>query len=192
VTQPFSPHPDTEPLTRFQILSAMGVTAIVLLVVSQIWLWFDPTTLLSLNWSLPHLLIGVGLGVGITLMSGVVYQLWPAYRQSAERYLEMVLKPLLWFDLIWLGLLPGMSEELLFRGVMLPAIGLSLTGIVISSLCFGVLHFSGKQQWPYIVWASIIGLLLGFSAVETRSLLVPIAAHVTTNVISSCLWKLRT
>jgi hypothetical protein len=104
--------------------------------------------------------------------------------------LQLVLKPLILPDIIWLGLLPGMSEELLFRGVMLPAIGLNATGLVITSVLFGVLHLSGKQQWPYVVWASVVGLLLGFSALATGNLLIPIVAHISTNLISSYLWKL--
>jgi hypothetical protein len=83
-----------------------------------------------------------------------------------------------------------MSEELLFRGVMLPAIGLNATGLVATSLLFGILHLSGRQQWPYVVWASVVGLLLGFSALATGNLLVPIVAHIGTNLISSYLWKL--
>jgi membrane protease YdiL (CAAX protease family) len=183
-------NPDFEPLTRTQVLVAMGITAIVLLVVAKLWLKFGSVTLLSLDFTVEGLLIGLGIGVGITAMSSVVYRLWSAYRKSADVYLNLVLKPLVLPDLIWLGLLPGMSEELLFRGVMLPAIGLNAVGVIISSLVFGVLHLSGSQQWPYVVWATIVGLLLGFSAVGTGNLLVPIVAHVATNWLSSFLWKL--
>jgi membrane protease YdiL (CAAX protease family) len=104
----------------------------------------------------------------------------------------MVLQPLTWADLIWMGLLPGLSEELLFRGVMLPAIGLNVNGVIFSSLCFGVLHLSGLQQWPYVVWATVIGLVLGTSALVSGNLLVPIAAHITTNLLASLVWKART
>lgn len=184
------PNPNVEPLTRTQILMAMGVTAVVLLIVARLWLLFDTsTTMLSFRWSVFDGIWGIGLGIGITLASSVVYRLWPDYRQSADFYLELVIKPLATPDLIWLGLLPGMSEELLFRGVMLPAIGLTGFGLAISSLCFGVLHFSGSQHWSYVVWATVIGLVLGFSAIETGNLLVPILAHVSTNLISSCIWK---
>ena len=134
--------------------------------------------------------LGLGLGLTITAASSLIYRLWPAYRRSADLYLELVLKPLLWPDLIWVGLLPGLSEELLFRGVMLPAFGLNFTAVIVSSLCFGILHLSGFQQWPYVVWATAVGLLLGYSALATGNLLVPIVAHMVTNLISSCLWKL--
>lgn len=168
----------------------MGVTAIVLLIVSRLWLLVDAVVLLPSDWSVQALLQGVGVGLGITAASAVAYRLWPGYRASADYYLELVLKPLVLPDLIWLGLLPGMSEELLFRGVMLPALGLGWMGLLISSLCFGILHFSGSEQWSYVIWAAVIGLVLGFSAMATGNLIVPIAAHITTNLISSLIWKL--
>jgi hypothetical protein len=182
--------PEFEPLTRTQVLIAMGVTAVVLLFAAKLWLHFGSVTLLPLRGTPEALLLGLGIAAGITAASSLVYRLWPAYRQSADYYLQLVLKPLVLPDIIWLGLLPGMSEELLFRGVMLPAIGLNATGLIASSLLFGVLHLSGPQQWPYVVWATAIGLLLGFSALATGNLLVPIVAHIVTNLLSSYLWKL--
>jgi hypothetical protein len=183
-------NPEIEPLTRTQILIAMGVTAVVLLLVAKLWLHLGSVALLPLQGTPEALLLGLGIGLGITGASSILYRLWPAYRQSADFYLELVLKPLILPDLIWLGLLPGMSEELLFRGVMLPAVGLNPTGLIATSLLFGVLHLSGPQQWPYVVWASIVGLLLGLSALATGNLLVPIVAHIGTNLLSSYLWKL--
>lgn len=182
--------PEIEPLTRTQVLIAMGVTALVLLFVAKLWLHLGSVTLLPIQGTPEALLLGLGIALGITALSSLVYRLWPAYRQSADYYLQLVLKPLVLPDLIWLGLLPGMSEELLFRGVMLPAVGLNTTGVVASSLLFGILHLSGPQQWPYVVWATTVGLLLGFSALATGNLLVPIVAHIVTNLLSSYLWKL--
>nr|WP_242037442.1 CPBP family intramembrane glutamic endopeptidase [Coleofasciculus sp. FACHB-SPT9] len=179
-------------MTRTQILIAMGVTAVVLLVIAKLSLHFGSFSVMPVRPTLEALLLGVGIGLGITGASSVIYRLWPGYQRSADYYLELVLKPLFWPDLIWLGLLPGLSEELLFRGVMLPAVGLNWVGLVGSSFCFGILHLSGPQQWPYAAWATTVGLLLGYSALETGNLLVPIVAHITTNLISSCLWKLDT
>lgn len=182
--------PKLQPLTRTQILVAMGVTAFVLWLVTKVWLQFGNVSLLPLKWTATALPMGLGLALIVTAASSLVYRLWPAYRSSADYYLELVLKPLLWPDLIWVGLLPGLSEELLFRGVMLPALGLNVTAVVVSSLLFGILHFSGSQQWPYVVWATAVGLLFGYSALFTGNLLVPIVAHILTNLVSSCLWKL--
>ncbi len=180
-----------EPLSRIQVLVAMGVTALVLLLIARFWLLFDSVSLLSTHLTGLVILQGTVLGVIITLASAGMYRLWPQYRQSADLYLELVLQPLMWIDLLWMGLLPGLSEEYLFRGVMLPAIGLNWTGVGFSSLCFGVLHLSGLQQWPYVVWATIVGFSLGGSALITGNLIVPIVAHITTNLLSSLIWKFR-
>ncbi|MCL1470704.1 CPBP family intramembrane glutamic endopeptidase [Argonema antarcticum] len=190
MTDPLPNDPEFESLTRPQLLVAMGVTAILLLVVAKLWLQFGAVSILGVKWTNSALPLGLAQGLGITAASSLVYRLWPAYRKSADMYLALVLKPLLWPDLIWLALLPGLSEELLFRGVMLPALGLDILALVLSSLCFGILHLSGLEQWPYVIWATVIGLVLGYSALATGNLLVPIVAHIVTNLVSSCLWKL--
>ncbi|MBG1270019.1 CPBP family intramembrane glutamic endopeptidase [Nostoc sp. WHI] len=182
--------PEIPYLTRIQVLGAMGATAIILLIVAKLWLYFGNFSLFSWKLNQRELLLGVGLGFVITALSGLAYRLWTAYRKSADYYLEVVLKPLALPDLIWLGLLPGLSEELLFRGVILPALGSDHLAVIVSSLCFGVLHFSGSQQWPYVIWATIVGMILAYSALITGNLLVPIVAHIVTNWISSYLWKM--
>ena len=191
MTNSNSNEPQMEPLGRIQILVAMAVTALVLLLIARFWLLFDSVSLLSVTLDGQVLTVGFGIGLGITGASAIAYRLWPGYRRSADLYLKMVLQPLTWPDLVWMGLLPGLSEEFLFRGVMLPAIGLNTNGVVFSSLCFGVLHLSSLEQWQYVVWATCIGLVLGASALLSGNLLVPIMAHITTNVISSLVWKVR-
>lgn len=184
-------NPEIEPLSRTQILVVMGVTAVILLTISKLWQKLGNVTILPLFFDTHALIWSLGLAVGITITSSIVYRLWAAYRCSADIYLELVVKPLVWADLIWLGLLPGLSEELLFRGVMLPAFGLNLLAVIFSSLLFGVLHLSGANQWPYVVWATVVGFALGYVALVTGNLLIPITAHIITNLVSSCLWKFR-
>lgn len=177
-------------LTRTQVLIAIGATAIFLWIVAKLWLRFGNFYLMSWRWEESELLLGAALGVIITVLSSLVYNFWGSYRQSADYYLDIVLKPLVLPDLIWIGLLPGLSEELLFRGVMLPALGLNHLAAIASSVCFGVLHLSGPQQWSYVIWATMVGLLLSYSAIISGNLLVPIVAHIVTNLLSSCIWKL--
>ena len=183
-------NPELEPLSRTQILVFMGITAIFLLAIAKIWQKLGAIPLLAVQFTTQALLLSLALAAGITLCSGIIYRLWPAYRRSADYYLELVIKPLMWIDIIWLGLLPGLSEELLFRGVMLPALGLNLAAVFISSVLFGVLHLSGNGQWPYVVWATIIGFALGYCALITGNLVVPVVAHIITNLVSGSLWKI--
>ena len=182
---------ELEPLNRTQILVFMGITAVLLMVVAKIWQKLGAVQLLSVEFNTQAWFWSFGLALGITIASGLIYRLWPAYRRSADAYLELVIKPLVWTDLIWLGLLPGLSEELLFRGIMIPALGLNVAAVVISSLLFGILHLSGANQWPYVVWATIIGFALGYCALVTGNLVVPVVAHIITNLISSSVWKIN-
>ncbi len=186
-----SQNPDIEPLSRMQILIAMAVTAVVLFTVAKLGMYLGEIQLRPLRFTVADVGIGIALGLGLTGLSAIVYAVWADYRSSADIYLAMVLKPLELPDLIWLGVLPGLSEELLFRGVMLPAVGLDPIGIILSSICFGVLHMTNLQQWSYAVWATIVGMLLAFTMVETGNLLIPIVAHITTNLVSGLSWKLR-
>ncbi|MEN9274372.1 MAG: CPBP family glutamic-type intramembrane protease, partial [Gloeomargarita sp. DG02_4_bins_56] len=55
--------------------------------------------------------------------------------------------------------------------------------------CFGVLHLGNWQQWPYGVWATWIGLILGLATLTSGNLLVAMVAHSCTNWISAGLWK---
>jgi uncharacterized protein len=183
--------PDVPYLTRTQVLIAMGVTALILWIIAKLWLRFGNLSLFDWRWDDTHFIVGIVLGLSITTFSGILYRFSRPYRHSADYYLELVIKPLAYPDLIWLGLLPGLSEELLFRGVMIPALGGSHLAVILSSICFGVLHLNGAQQWSYVIWASIVGLLLGYSALLSGNLLVPIAAHVVTNLVSSYFWKLK-
>ncbi|MEM7555239.1 MAG: CPBP family intramembrane glutamic endopeptidase [Cyanobacteria bacterium P01_A01_bin.84] len=182
--------PEISNLTRTQVLIAMGVTAIILWIVAKLWLKFGDFYLMSWHWQENDLFLGLVLGLAITGFSGLAYKFWSEYRRSANFYLDIVIKPLNFPDLIWLGLLPGLSEELLFRGVMLPALGSSHPAIAVSSICFGILHLSGSGQWSYVIWATVVGFILGYSAILTGNLLVPIVAHILTNLLSSYIWKL--
>ncbi|NJS17146.1 MAG: CPBP family intramembrane metalloprotease, partial [Nostocaceae cyanobacterium CSU_2_110] len=146
MTQQQKNEPEIPYLTRTQVLMAMGLTAIILWIIAKLCLEFGNFYLMSWHWNQKEFLIGVALGLTITGLSSLAYRFFPVYRQSANYYLEIVLKPLALPDLIWLGLLPGLSEELLFRGVMLPALGFNHLAVIVSSICFGVLHLSGSGQ----------------------------------------------
>lgn len=182
--------PELESLTRTQVLIAMGVTALLLLFLAKVIQYFWSFATLPMTWQLQNAVLGIGIGLGITAASAVIYQLWPQYRLSASLYLQLVIQPLVWTDLIWLGLLPGLSEELLFRGVIFPWVGLNWVGLILSSIVFGVLHLNSPQQWSYVVWVTVVGFVLGYSAWSTGNLLVPVIAHLTTNIITGVSWKI--
>jgi uncharacterized protein len=178
-------------MNRSQILILLGVTAVILMTIAQVWRQFTAVGLFPFSWNVIHIGYGIALAIAISVMSTGVYRWWPQYRASADYYLDLILRPLALPDLIWVGLLPGMSEEMLFRGVMLPEVGADWIGVILSSLCFGALHMTSTKHWAYVVWASAIGMVFAWSAILTQNLLVPIVAHVLTNLISAIVWKIN-
>ena len=147
--------------------------------------------MVPLHWQLEHAAIGAGMGLGIALLSSLIYEIWESYRIAAQEYLEMVLKPLEPIDLIWLGLLPGLSEEMLFRGVALPALGMNAIALVITSVIFGALHMASAKHLSYTVWAIAVGMMLGAVTIYTGNLLSAIVAHMLTNSLSGIIWKFK-
>jgi uncharacterized protein len=184
-------NPEIEPFSRTQILILMAITALILSIVAKLWQIIGEVDILAVKFTLEAIWQGIALAIAIILSSSIIYRFWAAYRHSVDIYLNMILTPLLWIDLPWLGILPGLSEEVLFRGVILPSLGFNLTALILSSLIFGVLHLNSLEQWPYVVWATLVGFALGCVALITGNLLVPAIAHILTNFISSCLWKAK-
>lgn len=69
------------------------------------------------------------------------------------------------------------GEELLFRGLLVP-----LIGVVAASLLFGALHqIRGPARWGWMAWATLMGLLFGAIFVITGSLAGPLVAHAAIN-----------
>jgi membrane protease YdiL (CAAX protease family) len=75
------------------------------------------------------------------------------------------------------ALLSSMGEELLFRALLVPHLG-----VIGSSLLFGVIHqVRGPARWVWVAWATAAGL--GFAALLQGfgSIVGPVVAHATVN-----------
>lgn len=76
-----------------------------------------------------------------------------------------------------LALLSASGEELFFRGLLQPSVGLLLQALI-----FGFLHqLPGPSRWVWASWAAAVGLALGALFQLTGTLLGPIAAHALIN-----------
>lgn len=186
-----SNQPNLESFSRTQILSFMAITALILLIIAQLWQKLALIAVIPVKFTSTAILQGVMIAIIIVVASSILSFVWEDYRHSAEKYLDLIITPLVMIDLVWVGLLPGLSEELLFRGVMIPALGYDWLALIMSSIFFGVLHWNSAANWHYVVWAVVIGFILGVSAYVTGNLLVPIIAHALTNFTSSLMWKLK-
>jgi uncharacterized protein len=104
----------------------------------------------------------------------------PALRRLTilvEQELGPFLASLSALELAILAAIAGFSEEVLFRGVLLPALSRELSsigGLLASSVLFGLVHFASRT---YALVAGIMGCYLGILFLLTGSLVVPIVSH---------------
>ena len=82
-------------------------------------------------------------------------------------------------SIVLIGIMAGVGEEWLFRGVLLPAVGWLL-----SSIAFGVAHIGGRSMIAFGAWASGMGLVLGGLALLTGGLIAPIVAHAVYDMLA--------
>ncbi len=86
----------------------------------------------------------------------------------------------LWLTLLAFAVAPGICEEIAFRGFLLSGFrrsGRITLAIVLSSLLFGIMHLIPQQVFN----AALLGLVLGYIAVKTDSLLPCVAFHIGYN-----------
>ena len=93
-----------------------------------------------------------------------------------------------WLALLITALLPALAEEIIFRGYLYKKLfgGLSIVGLVLSSLIFGLLH--GLTDWLSCFIYSSSGLVLGYSYYKTAYLIYPIVIHLLNNDLTTILY----
>jgi uncharacterized protein len=80
--------------------------------------------------------------------------------------------------IVAIAALSALAEELVFRGLLQPWIG-----VLPQALLFGVAHaqLSGSSRWVWVTWATVVGLAFGIIYALSGSLLGPMLAHAVIN-----------
>ncbi len=126
---------------------------------------------------------GVSLQFTLAEVGNLAQEIWPlGFDELARRYRMMT--PTTWWGgmsaLIAFVLVPPVTEELVFRGWLLPMLQ-RRTGTPVawvwSSILFGVVH----GEYGAILYATLGGLILGAVALRTKSILASIALHAGIN-----------
>ncbi|MCS6901463.1 MAG: CPBP family intramembrane glutamic endopeptidase [Myxococcales bacterium] len=165
------------------IYLAMAIFALGLsLVVREGHPFEHPTPWLLLS-SGQALSLSVVLGVAFTALVVATTRLFVAHfhwARSLQSELSLSIRDLGLGPLLLLALLASIAEELFFRALLEPAVGLLL-----SSLFFGLAHRTRSQaRWAWSLWAAAVGLGLGFLFRLTGSLLGPLLAHAAVNTLN--------
>jgi len=138
-----------------------------------------PHPRLTLDESSAHLwslCVGLAFGSFLVVASRITVQ-----RFGWARRLHLELRPfargLSSLGIVVLAVLSSVGEELLFRGLLQPWLGLWPQAIL-----FGLLHqMPGPSRWIWAGWAFLVGLSLGALFELSGSLIGPLVAHALVN-----------
>jgi sodium transport system permease protein len=100
--------------------------------------------------------------------------------QNMERMIASA--PYVWLPFLLMAVLPAICEELAFRGFILSGlrhVGHKWWAIVLSAVFFGIAHTVVQQS----IAAAALGLVIGYVAVQTTSLVPAILFHASYNSI---------
>jgi hypothetical protein len=127
--------------------------------------------------------LGFGLGGGIALFSIAVAI---AAALGVYRIVGWGNASALLLDLVAVGIVPALLEEILFRGVLfrwIEEFGGSWAALVVTAALFGLVHISnpGATWFSSFAVAVEAGLLLGGAYMLTRTLWMPIGLHAAWN-----------
>ncbi|MCC6665324.1 MAG: CPBP family intramembrane metalloprotease [Polyangiaceae bacterium] len=166
---------------RFALAYAfLGVLSAVVAVVLRSGSPFaHPTPLLTLADPARHtysVMMGLTVGALIVLSTRVTVARFEWARRLHSE-LRPIARVMTTQGIVVLALLSALGEELLFRGLLQPWVG-----IILQALAFGFLHqVRGPSRYVWMTWATAVGLVLGAIFQVTGSLLGPIAAHALVN-----------
>ena len=122
--------------------------------------------------------LGIGVCVGaLTVAASRVMVRRVAWARALHAALRPTVRGAGDLVLLAIALASAVAEEILFRGVLVPVLG-----VLGSAVVFGALHqIRGPARWGWMGWATLMGVLFGGIFVATGSLAGPIAAHAIIN-----------
>lgn len=138
--------------------------------------WLDLPEGLAIGYSL---LLGGAFGGIIVLGSRASVGRF-RWAQRLHREFRPIAKQLSTVDILVLATSSGIAEELLFRGLLQPFVGVALQAVA-----FGVVHqMRGPSRWVWALWAGCVGLGLGALFQLTGSIWGPVLAHALINAVN--------
>jgi membrane protease YdiL (CAAX protease family) len=113
-------------------------------------------------------------------LGGLLYQLLPPSPEWEEYFSDLVDFKNLYLRLFIIGVLPGVLEEVLFRGVIYSGYRRRYGfwwAALLSAILFGAVHLN---PWQFLS-AAVLGVFFAFLVEETESLLLPMLMHFIYN-----------
>jgi sodium transport system permease protein len=130
------------------------------------------------------------LGVTASTYIQELYPIAPGTLEALAEFGQSLAAAPRWVPFVLVAILPAICEEIAFRGFILSGlrhIGDKWRAIAISSVFFGVTHGILQQS----ISASLLGVVLGYLAVQTGSLYPCILFHASFNSLALLFGKIQ-
>lgn len=123
----------------------------------------------------------IGIALGLTVV-GLTRYATKNFQWARDLHISFrdLLGPLTTREIVILALASSVGEELLFRGALLPWLGVWVQAIVFAALHIG----PGRRFLPWTTSALVLGVAFGYIAQWTGNLGGPIAAHFAINFLN--------
>jgi len=175
---------------RYMLTIQLGTILLPVILVARLLVRDFKKTFLLTAPSPKTLLVSVGLAVGVhpfvVLLGENLRKAFPlpdGVIDALQEVLGHATQLPLWAVLLLFALLPAVCEEFAFRGFILSGLrrlGHKWAAITVSALFFGVIHGILQQS----IAAAIVGMLIGYIAVQTGTLWAAIVYHACHNTLS--------
>jgi sodium transport system permease protein len=181
---------DFNDFAQMELITQLAVFFVPILLMALV-LTSSPRKTLSLNlpkWrTIPAaLMLAVFLHPLAIVLQSALTQLYPIseeMKKSLEKISQILNQGNIWQLLIVIAVLPALCEELAFRGFILSGfrhIGRKWRAIALTAFFFGVIHGILQQS----LLACLLGVVLGFLAVQSESILPCIVFHLAHNSLA--------
>lgn len=164
----------------YALLATMATALALALRDGMPWVHPEPWLVIdSLSGAVMSALLGLVLAGGVIASTRIAVARFPSARRLHDD-LRPVARDLTLPQILFLAGLSSLGEELLFRGLLAPTIG-----VIASGALFGLAHqMKGPSRWVWAGWATAVGLALGTIFALTGSLVGPLVAHAVVNAVN--------
>ncbi len=150
---------------------------------------FDRLPLSTFRWNWSDAALGALTTLPMLALFFVLVR-WPVgplarMKKLTDEFIRPLLSPCTVLDLFGISILAGLGEEMLFRGVLQGAMSdwlqSPVQGLIIASVLFGLGH---ALTWTYAIFATLMGLYLGWIWQWTGNLMTVALAHALYDFIA--------
>ena len=123
--------------------------------------------------------LGLALATAMVVLTRFAVRRF-GWAQRLHSELRPVARDLTIGQILLVAGLSSLGEELLFRGLLVPTVG-----VLVAAALFGLAHqIKGPSRWVWASSATAVGALLGAIFALTGSLVGPLLAHAIINAVN--------